>query len=354
MRNGLTISLIALLVLAVIPLGVFADSSSGRIGVRGEVKIGDDDNEVNTQVESDSELESESDNDDRQEVESDIDINDDRREARAELKVRLKGIRVEARDKSQRLRMEFREKVNGERAEFREKLKECKQVEVRAAVANVVAADVQGKIAACESFRAEVKSDIVANVEVRAEQWIAYLERLKARVAASDIENKAEITAKIDADIVRIKAVTDRINENSSAAEVKAAVKELKVIWSESKVRAKAHALVVVNHGLWGVTQRGDKLEDRLETRIAELKAKGYDTTTAEAELADFEAHLDASADARAEAEVLLKAGSTEEAREVLKEARAELQEAHQSLQAYVQAVKEISVKSETDVEVEQ
>jgi hypothetical protein len=205
----------------------------------------------------------------------------------------------------------------------------------------------------CANVRKDTKAkskDFLGNA---ADKILAMLQKVRARIAESDMteEEKAGALADLDAKIAEIESaqgVIEGINENSSKAEIQDAIKAVKDAWSKSKNTAGTEAGRLMNEKIHGITVKAEKLGEKLERIRDNLAAKGYDVSAIDAALEDFNANIAlanenyASARAKyaATASATDKSTLMQEANNLMREAHKNLKDAHQSLMEAFRAVK--------------
>ncbi len=216
----------------------------------------------------------------------------------------------------------------------------------------------------CNQKRTEGKMQVKRVLIAAAADVLEMLNSAKARVEQSDLSNKAEITAEIDAQIKNLEAAkvkVEALTETSTREEILTASKELRQAIAEAKKVLRIGAHNLVNKRLSAVIQLSDNLDDRLDNAIAKLKAKGVDTSSID--LASFDAKIEEAeklqASAKASFEAALSAKGEEketlmkQAHEQLRQAHAAIKEAHKMLRDIVAQLKRLNADVSSDNESE-
>lgn len=216
----------------------------------------------------------------------------------------------------------------------------------------------------CDKKRTEGKVKAKRVLMAAADEVTEMLNSAKARVEQSDLSNKAEIAAEIDAQITNIasaKAKVEALTETSTREEILAASKELRQAIAEAKKVLRVGAHNLVNKRLSAVIQLSDNLDDRLEKVIAKLQEKGVDTSSVD--LASFDAKVEEAekfhAAAKASFEAALSAKGEEketlmkQAHEQLRQAHAAIKEAHKMLREIVAQLKKLNADFSTEARTE-
>ncbi len=251
----------------------------------------------------------------------------------------------EARARYLKAKKDYAESREGYREE-REKFREAKEVLNRCKRTD------KGK---CEEHRKEMRRRAPAFLFRAADTVLHTLNRVKANVEASDMdeERKAELLADLDMRIdaiMKAQATIENMDENTPSQDVQAAADTIRDEWRKSH-RLLRHAVTrVVDAKLGNVIHRAEKLSEKLDRIQARLEAQGKDTTELDAAIDDFNAKLDlaVAAYAKAKAEFTsAKAGSDDasvkRAQELHKEARDALHDAQDALRRAVKEIRELN-----------
>jgi chromosome segregation ATPase len=152
---------------------------------------------------------------------------------------------------------------------------------------------------ACKnSTSAECKELEAATVE-RAKEYldksvsvmIEHLNQIKAKVESADTisdEQADEIISVIEARIEELENILDEVEKADTKEEVKAAVQDLDAVWKRTRWNAVAFVAHILNTRVDSVITKSEKLEDRLNCALAEMKEAGKDTSAVEAKVEEF------------------------------------------------------------------
>ncbi|MBI4145150.1 hypothetical protein HY493_03010 [Candidatus Woesearchaeota archaeon] len=175
---------------------------------------------------------------------------------------------------------------------------------------------------------------------------IELLNGLKEKVEASEVEDKDEILADIDAAIENMteaQATVEALDpETATREELRAAAKELQDAWKDARHVLKRGAGHVVNKRVGNVVERMEHLAEKLDRILAHLGGKGYDVSVATDLKAEFDVKL-ASAKTHWESSKELFNGEDKDvqaANDEMKLAGADLKEAHRILNEIVKAIR--------------
>jgi len=188
----------------------------------------------------------------------------------------------------------------------------------------------------CEQKRKGAKETAKNTLADAATDVTTLLTNAKARIAESNLTNKDTLTADIDAQLTAIasaKAKIDALNENSTKKDIQAATKDLRSAVQKARrsVRSDIHGIIA--NKLGNVLMVATNVATRLDKALAQLKAKGVDTSSVD--LTQFKAKLNASMTASAQANALFQqARSADEGQkdELMKQATDKLRESHNDL----------------------
>lgn len=235
---------------------------------------------------------------------------------------------------------DIRQEARGERKELRQdikdKVKACKEA--------------ANESVDCKEVRKELKVNVKARLTITADEMIQLMENLKQKIEVLNPADKDALIAEVDGHIANVNAIKAEITalpDDATKEQYKEVTKKLKDEWDSARKAVRFHATRMVALGFERVLVKAERLEAKLDSTLARLKEKGFDTSKADAKIAEFKVHV---ADARKsydEAIVLLeqyradtsKENAVKAIQEKMKEAKKDLQLAQQSLR---EAVKEI------------
>ncbi len=254
----------------------------------------------------------------------------DKLEVRKQEREGVKELRKEERE----TRKQGREEMKRTRGELRDKIKNCEEDDT---ISNDN----------CQAIKEEFKVNVVDQLADVVNEQISFLTKVREHIAASDVKNKEEILASIDERLEKLKGLEDKIATADPAAEpkeIKSLVKDVRDSWKESRHEIKIRAGQAANAGLHGIVVRSQKLQEKLANIIEKMQEKGFDIAGAVEQKAVFDNALANAGALEKEAAEKLAAAQDDvglkAAQDVMKAARAKLQEAHTALKAFVAAVR--------------
>jgi hypothetical protein len=262
------------------------------------------------------------------------------REALKGDKERMQQLRTEFKDKRQEIKQQ-REDERKAMNDLRDNVRKC-------------ASETTDE---CQKTRLEAKGHATAFLNHAVENIIAVLNTARDRVEASDkltADQKASAGASIDDALVDAAAAKDAassLSENSTKADIQAVTQMIKGAWGKAKEAIKNSISMAAGARIGGIITQMQHLQDKFDRIIAQLKAKGKDTSSAEAKKADFQAKLAAATDAQQSAQTLFASKDMQGATAKLKEAHADLQAAQDILKGIVQEIRGIGGGKELDSE---
>ncbi len=202
---------------------------------------------------------------------------------------------------------------------------------------------------------------------------INHLEKIKTKVQESQNipdDTEAKIVAEIDAQITDLNAIKADISAATTKEQIKEAAKKLKAKWNRLKHLIDLHAERVVAARVKGIVNQGIVLEKRLDLILQKAKDKNI-TIDVSADVTQFSEKIAAAKDKYQQAQaklssiIDLKLGNAtneqikavaDEAKELLKQARDSIKEAHNVLKTIVRKIKEADhsadLSEETEVEI--
>ena len=200
-----------------------------------------------------------------------------------------------------------------------------------------------------ETLRLQVTIEFL---EAAAERIEAQLVRLKA---VAEQNNRTEVAAKIQTHIDNVAEIKAKIESATTIEELKSIAAELRVEWKlAQQVVAKNHGLIFVQK-IKNFIARIENLADKVDARVDKLEEDGYNVSSARAEL-NVTTSLIAQAKQKAldaEAEFKLVAGTPgqdshfKKGHELLKEANDLLKEAHKNFVDFLKDVRKHIVRGE-------
>jgi hypothetical protein len=218
----------------------------------------------------------------------------------------------------------------------------------------------------CQERRERIKQAAQPHLLKAADLVLKELERVKAKVEASEDlseEEIAEIVADLDEKIQEVedaKAVIEGLDEDSTREEINEAARTIREAWRHTKVALKKHVGRLVNARLGNIILRVEILEKKLYTTRDRLEEKGADVSELDNMMDEFSAHLDTAADKYNEARDIWSDANTpgevddaaKEVHALLQEAKEALKQARDMLRDVVNEIKELNRGSlETDDE---
>jgi hypothetical protein len=199
----------------------------------------------------------------------------------------------------------------------------------------------------CSGLRVQVKGDAVDFMKKSAEKIQETLDQLKEKVESSNATDKdallSQITAAMDK-LAAAKAKVDALSGNSTQAEIRDANKDLKDAWQETRKVLRVGVVKASSARLGNVIAKAETLSERLDTAIANAKAKNKDIGSLAALVAQFKANIAAAKAANADVSSLADQGKVPEAAQKMQESQKALREARQNL---LQITKELRTLKE-------
>lgn len=175
------------------------------------------------------------------------------------------------------------------------------------------------------------------NFLIRSDQtMVSYLQDVKLRVSSNeniDAQTKANIISDIDEDISWLEAKQSEINGATTKQELISLSRQLKDKWDEIKPKHKIIAGIYYVHRIDGLLNKADRISDRIQNVIDEIKDQGKDTTRLEELLLDFDLKISEAATARQKA--IETFGSIDDRSDVelrVSEGRVYIQQANEAL----------------------
>ena len=219
----------------------------------------------------------------------------------------------------------------------------------------------------CQERREKIKLAAQPHLLNAADLVLKELERVKAKVEASEDlseEEIAEIVADLDEKIREVedaKEVIENLDENSTREEINEAAKTIRKAWKHTKVALKKHVGRLVNARLGNIILRSEILEKKLYKTRDRLEAKGADVSALDDMMDEFSAHLDTATDKYNEARDKWSDANTpgevddtaKEVHALLQEAKKALKEARDMLRNIVKEIKELN-RGSLEVEEEE
>ena len=189
----------------------------------------------------------------------------------------------------------------------------------------------------------KIRSEAVARSKEAALKQIDlilnHLERLKQKLESSQNLPQDELNeriAKIDALIIEVNKIKAKIQAATTKSQINAALKELKQEVAKIKRASDTHSQGLFRAEIWGVLQRTEVIQKKLDCALSGLKANGTDTTALDQKLAQLNTTITQAKEKLKTAKDLLGSGNStqiEQAKTLIREARGLVQQAHDMLQ---------------------
>lgn len=338
MKKTMALVLMALMMLSIVPYALADDNETKvrlGIGVNADTEEDSDDDSAgaSADAEANANLDIRAKNnrnrgDDRKDNYSDEVAREDS-EGR-KLKLNMSGI-IRARENLKVARMHFNE-TKDDFIESRKELKEHQETERKECRSD-------NESDACASVKVKVANDSQEFLIASANHILSMLDQLKEKIMSSDnidVETQASIVADIDASVAKVAAAkvhAEALTENSTKEEVKAVAKELREAWVDSRAHATIGLGRLTTAKIEHVIGRFNSVEEKLTVTIADLNARGYDTTTVQANVDSMSASVDsAEVNLNAAESIYANASATEDPSELVKEANKYVKAAQQDL----------------------
>lgn len=185
-------------------------------------------------------------------------------------------------------------------------------------------------------------------------QYITVLSKKVDETKALDADQKAALTGELAGYIATLEADQAQINNASTVEELRAASEKVKADWDTIRPQVKRIIGEVLLAKAQLIVARAENASTKVDAKIADLKAKGKNTTELEAKSADYKAKIAAAKDKLAQAATKLgevKTGdatvSLRGADQFIREANKTLRELHRSLGQIIRELKQIETGEE-------
>ena len=349
-RNLFAVCLIAMFVISLIPLAFADDNASVRASATASANSGNPRKDLNeiraAEKDQRDKMKDERQNfqqerkeDMQQMKENRQNFMQQRNESMQQIKEARQNFRQERNETMQKLKDE-KEKLFQQRKDFMEKMKENTQERI-----SILKEAQEAKRSGKANETVEKYKDFVSKT---AGQWINELNDLKSKVQESkelSDQQKADITATIDAKIANITSLKVQIDASTTKDQLKDYTKQLRELKTDSFQRL--FNLRVLSARIQGYTNRASEMQKRLDAISQRAKAKNVDIS---AEVSAFNTKIKDSSDKNAQAQLdisqvisLMKtAGNDAQAKSLMDNARDALKGATDSLKQAQETLKSI------------
>jgi len=188
--------------------------------------------------------------------------------------------------KAQEKREEFKDRYTEARENHKEKNEELTKTRERAKC--------QEDTEKCKQSKRDVKTGVKKRLENTLAVITRSLEKLNNRVEESRVLTDAqkdttsaeiaELETTVNTQVEKVTAMAD----NATAAELRDAIKETKKVWQDTRKLQKRIIARMTSNKLENLLEKHTEFANGMESRIADLKAQGIDTTELETLLAKF------------------------------------------------------------------
>jgi hypothetical protein len=191
----------------------------------------------------------------------------------------------------------------------------------------------------CDQVRTKAKANSKQFLMNSGDRVVAMLEKIRERTASCEYlsdeeveERTAEIDAKI-AEIQKAQGTIENLDNESTPAEMRQAVREINQAWTRSKTVMKRQVGGLMNEKIGGIVVKSEKLAERLQNAVGKLEEQGEDVSELENLMDDFNGKVESAKQhqelAREKYQQAKTAGEVDEA---MQEANRHMQEAHNEL----------------------
>lgn len=172
---------------------------------------------------------------------------------------------------------------------------------------------------------------------------VASLESIKNRLEESNLSMKDEIIAEINEHITDLINAKEEIEDADTVEELREAMHNAREVWRDAKVSLQKSIIIGVLDRLETFVEKGEKLEDFVEEKIAEFEEEGKDTTLLENWLDSYREHREMALEKIGEAkEKVLEIETPQQGFEAMKEVREAVKTAVQHTKECVKDLREI------------
>ena len=253
-----------------------------------------------------------------------------------------------------RLRSEFKEKSD-RFSEILPRLHACNEANATNQTANM-SRD-------CTKIRTEAIERSKAAALKAVDRILTHLEKLKAKLESSQNMPQDELNeriAKINALIVEVGKIKQKIQAADTKKEINAALKELKLLVAKVKRASEYHSQGLLRAEIWGVLQRIEVLDKKLQCALDGLKANGTNTAALDQKLVQLNVTMTQAKDKLKTAKDLLGSDNStqiEAGKALVREARDLVQQAHtmlQDIRKEIQALGGRPCQEKQEIEIEE
>ncbi len=197
----------------------------------------------------------------------------------------------------------------------------------------------------CTQLREQAKEHARGFVQNSARMIQSHLERLRARIAASEDlseEQVAEMTQGLDKALAEIEDVQERLSDADEKEEIRNAARTLSSIWQRFRPQERVYAGRLANEKMFNILRRSQIMELRLERTLEMAEEQNISAGNISSQIDQFsqkifdarQTHQNASLRIRQAEELRQESaeGASAQIAEMIDQARKFLREAHEDL----------------------
>lgn len=209
---------------------------------------------------------------------------------------------------------------------------------------------------ACQSKKLELKKGVqqhlVKTIELIENSYERMIEKIGESTGLSEEQKQTLLTqvSVLEATLTAQKEKLQAMSENSTNQEYKDAIKELKKMWQETSQMQHRLMADLVNSRMDNIAEKHEEFQTTLESKIAQLSAKGVDTTELEALAEKFKQETDQlNADREAAKAAWVSAAdkdNLETAKEATEKVKEDLKQTRDTLREFLEKFRELNRES--------
>ena len=338
-RNLFAVCLIAMFVISLMPLAFADNNASVRASATASANSGNPRKDLNEVRAAEKDQRDKMKNERDKMKDERQNFQQERKDTMQQMKENRENFQQERNETMQKLKDE-KEKLLQQRKDFMEKMKEKTQERI-----SILKEAQEAKRSGKANETVEKYKEFVSKT---AGQWINELNDLKSKVQESkelSDQQKADITAAIDAKISNITSLKAQIDASTTKEQLKDYTKQLRELKTDSFQRL--FNLRVLSARIQGHINKAGELQKRLDAISQRAKAKNVDIS---AEVSAFNAKIKDASDKNAQAQsdisqvisLMKTAGNDAQAKSLMDNARDALKGATDSLKQAQETLKSI------------
>ncbi|MFA6461076.1 MAG: hypothetical protein WCV90_02325 [Candidatus Woesearchaeota archaeon] len=278
----------------------------------------------------------------------------ERKEFGKELKQKFEEKKVEIKEKAEEIRANheewIKEKSDKIKEQYESKKKELEQLKEKRSACG---GEGKNNSTDCEDKKLElkkgVKQHLINTLNLIDDSYARMIQKVNQSTGLTEDEKQTLLTqvASLEENLLVQKAKVEAMADNSTNAEFKDAIKELKKVWQDTQKAQHRLMASLISSRMDSIAEKHNEFQTSLDAKIEQLKQKGVDTTELETLAEKFKQQTEQLNLDRVAAEeawvAAINKDSLEQSKEATGKVKEDLKQTQQTLREFLEKFRELN-----------